>query len=94
MSVGLDADATTLTLVVDGTGVGIDAAFMPCLFDAFKHGSSGDARAFEGTGLGLIITKQLVDLMGGTITVDSTKGDGTTFTVELPRTAPSPAAEA
>jgi len=60
--------------------------------DAIKF--TGDARAFEGTGLGLTITKQLVDLMGGTITVDSTKGDGTTFTVELPRTAPSPAAEA
>ena len=58
---------------------------MPHLFDAFKQESTGSGRVYEGSGLGLTITKRLVNLMNGTITVDSTKGEGTTFIVTLPR---------
>jgi PAS domain S-box-containing protein len=76
-------DAVTVT--VQDTGVGIDADFLPNVFEPFKQESTGFGRSFEGSGLGLSITHHLVDLHGGTITVDSRKGKGTTFTVVLPR---------
>jgi len=69
---------------VRDTGVGIDAAFRPHLFEPFKQESEGVAREYEGTGLGLALTKRMVDLLGGAIEVDSTKGQGSVFTVELP----------
>jgi len=72
------------TLDVQDTGIGIAPEFLPDLFTPFKQESHGNARDFEGNGLGLAITKQLVDLLSGTITVDSVKGEGTTFTVTLP----------
>ncbi|NBB85019.1 MAG: PAS domain S-box protein [Bacteroidetes bacterium] len=79
---------------VADTGVGIDPAFLPNVFTPFKQESAGLGREFEGNGLGLAITKQLVDLLGGTITVDSTKGEGTTFTVILPPLQNAPPADA
>jgi len=84
----LTAEPDQIGIVVADTGVGIDPEFVPHLFDAFHQESTGDAREFEGSGLGLSITKRLVNLMGGTITVDSEKGEGTTFTVTLPRAMP------
>ncbi|MCS3858141.1 PAS domain S-box-containing protein [Salinibacter ruber] len=69
---------------VRDTGVGIDPAFRPHLFEPFKQESEGVAREYEGTGLGLALTKRLVDLLGGAIEVDSAKGEGSAFTVELP----------
>jgi signal transduction histidine kinase len=75
-----------LTLTVTDTGVGIPAEELPRLFEPFTQASSGgDARA-EGTGLGLALTKRLVELHGGTIDVTSEPGAGSTFTVHLPRT--------
>ncbi len=78
---------TTLVLAVEDTGVGIDPAFVPDLFEAFKQETTGQNRLHEGSGLGLTITHQLVELMGGTIEVESKKGVGTMFTVRLPRHA-------
>lgn len=75
----------TFQLEVEDTGVGIDAEFIPHLFDAFRQESVGDARAYEGSGLGLTITHQLTEMMGGSIDVESAKGEGTRFTVTLPR---------
>jgi PAS domain S-box-containing protein len=69
--------------VID-TGVGISENFLPYLFDEFKQESVGWGRNYEGTGLGLTITKRLIDLMGGSIQVESIKGAGSTFTVFLP----------
>ncbi|PEN08518.1 hypothetical protein CRI93_05275 [Longimonas halophila] len=85
VTVQLQASDQQLQLDVQDTGIGIDADFLPHLFDAFKQESTGDARAYEGNGLGLAITKRLVDLMGGSIRVESIKGEGTTFYVEWPR---------
>lgn len=85
VDVVLNGDADTVTIKVVDTGIGIAPEFLPDLFSAFKQESTGDARQFEGNGLGLAITNQLVDLMNGTIEVASTKGEGTTFTVTLPR---------
>lgn len=77
--------------VVD-TGVGIGADFVPFLFDEFKQESTGLSRSHEGSGLGLAITRRLVELMDGTITVDSRKGKGSDFTVSFPLSTSSPVA--
>ncbi len=71
-------------LVVADTGIGIAADDLPRLFREFEQLDSGPGRRYQGSGLGLSLTKKLVELQGGTIQVDSTVGQGTTFTVELP----------
>lgn len=73
----------TITIEVEDTGPGIDEDFLPDLFESFSQGSNRQGQ--EGSGLGLAITKQLTELMGGTIEVESEKGVGTTFRVHLPR---------
>ena len=85
VTIQLTPGPDTLRLSVIDTGVGIDPDFRSNLFKAFEQESTGDARQFEGNGLGLAISKQLMDLMGGTIEVESTKGEGTTFTLTLPQ---------
>ncbi len=70
---------------VKDTGVGISREFLPHLFDEFKQESSGLSRTYEGSGLGLTITKRLVELMDGAIDVESEKGRGTVFVVTFPR---------
>ncbi len=82
----IDVEPDAAVLRVRDTGIGISEDFLPYLFDNFKQESTGMERSHEGTGLGLSITKRLVELMGGTIEVESTKGIGSTFTVRLPRT--------
>ena len=72
-----------LTISISDTGMGIKREVIPFLFDAFKRVDEEKNRYIEGTGLGLSIVKQLVDLMGGTITVNSVYGEGSTFTVVL-----------
>src|SRR5262249_30322756 len=67
------------------TGVGIEAEFLPRVFDRFRQGDSTTSRAYGGLGLGLSIAKHLVEAHQGAITVDSAGGDrGPTFTVRLP----------
>lgn len=82
-----------MTFIIKDEGIGINKKFMPHLFEPFAQ---EQRPGFEGTGtgLGLSIVKQLVDAMQGTITVESTVGEGTTFTVRLPftETTPVPAA--
>ncbi len=70
-------------LTVADTGVGIAPEFLPRLFNEFQQESTGMAREFEGSGLGLTITRRLVELMNGAITVESEKGQGATFTVRF-----------
>ena len=86
-----DSDAV---VTVSDTGVGMRAEFLPAMFDEFRQASEGEARSHEGSGLGLAITRQLVTLMGGTITVESAPGVGTTFMVRLPLGVPEVLAEA
>ena len=71
-------------LEVEDTGVGISEEALPHVFDALKQESEGLTREYEGSGLGLANVKELTELMGGTIEVDSEKGEGTRFTVSLP----------
>jgi PAS domain S-box-containing protein len=76
---------------VEDTGIGIDPEFVPHLFDAFKQESTGNERTHEGSGLGLSVAHRLVNLMHGSIDVDTAKGEGTCFTVRLPQEAPATA---
>lgn len=91
-----NANGQRLRFTVRDTGVGIDPAFMPHLFEPFNRDPAQRAMAVEGAGLGLSITKDLVDAMGGTITAESVSGTGTTMVVELdllfaePALAPAP----
>src|SRR5690606_25226798 len=85
VTVLLDAAPDAVVVSVRDTGIGMEAAFLPKLFDAFTQASSGYGRSHEGSGLGLAIVKRVVDLMGGRITVQSQPEKGTTFTVVLPR---------
>ncbi|GAB3891936.1 hypothetical protein GCM10028803_04250 [Larkinella knui] len=73
-------------LVID-TGMGIPASDLPALFQTFFRASN--TTSIQGTGLGLVIARQFVELHGGTLTVQSEEGRGTTFTVTLP-TVPQP----
>ncbi len=72
-----------LTLEVADTGIGIPENQLGRIFEAFVQKSGQDNRQFGGTGLGLTITKRLVDMMGGELHVTSTVGTGTVFIVEL-----------
>jgi PAS domain S-box-containing protein len=74
----------TVVLAVDDTGPGIDPDFQDRLFDPFAR----DAPDTEGSGLGLTVTKELVEAMDGTIDVESTLGDGTTIRIHLPAAEP------
>jgi len=71
-------------LVVNDTGVGIKAEDSGRLFKEFEQLDSGVSRHYEGTGLGLALTRKIVELQGGTIEVESEVGQGSTFTVILP----------
>ena len=80
---GADDDHCTLRFTVRDTGIGIDEAFMPRLFESFSQEDASATNRFGGSGLGLAITRKLVDMMGGSIGVKSQKGAGSTFTVTI-----------
>ena len=76
-------DQTTIRFVIKDTGIGMDKDFLPKVYDAFTQEDSGRNNKYGSTGLGMAITKNIVELMNGTISVDSEKGVGTTFTVAV-----------
>lgn len=84
--VGLsDYGSSHITLTVEDTGIGIAQDQLPHIFEAFRQVDQTICRHRPGTGLGLAIVHSLVTVMGGTTAVTSTLGQGTTFTVTLPR---------
>jgi len=86
VSVHVDTNPETqaLRLVVKDTGVGIAPEKLPALFEKFTQADNSATRRFGGTGLGLAICRELTQMMGGSIHVESVEGQGSTFTVELP----------
>lgn len=75
---------TTIRYIISDTGVGMTEEFQKHIFDEFSQENSGARTNYKGTGLGMAITKRYIDMMGGTIALESQKGKGTTFTVDLP----------
>lgn len=84
ISSGFDIDSKRVFIRIKDTGIGIDSAYLPNIFQAFRQESLGYSRAYQGAGLGLPLAHRLINLMSGEITVDSVKGIGTTVTVYLP----------
>lgn len=84
----------TLQIAVSDTGPGIPAAQIPRIFERFVQVTDDPEKHRQGLGLGLSIVKSIVDLMGGTITVDSVVGAGSTFTVRIPVDLPQDTAAA
>lgn len=82
----------TLQLKVQDTGTGIPPEKLPHIFDRFFQADHSTTRKSDGTGIGLTLTKELVELMGGHISVQSEPGKGTAFTVLLPVTREAPLA--
>jgi PAS domain S-box-containing protein len=80
-------DGQRFRLSVRDTGIGIKAEDLQRLFKEFEQLETGTDRRFEGTGLGLALTKKLVELQGGFISVESDSGKGSTFSVVLPLVA-------
>jgi signal transduction histidine kinase len=86
ISVTLAEDGNDAVLSVQDTGAGIEAAFLPHVFDQFRQGEGGLSRKHGGLGLGLSVVKQLIELHDGSVSVTSPgPAHGTTFTVRLPR---------
>ncbi len=69
---------------VADNGIGMDPSTVSNLFDAFKQASEGVEREYEGTGLGLTVTKEALDQMGGTVEVETEEGEGSQFTLRFP----------
>lgn len=80
--------AENIQFVVSDDGYGISEEFQKIIFDPFTRAENTTTNREAGTGLGLAITKNIIDLMGGTVTLDSKVGEGSTFTVELPLRIP------
>ena len=74
---------STLQFTISDTGIGMSQEFLPKLFDAFSQEDSSTTSRFGSTGLGMAITRSIIELMNGTIAVESEKNKGTTFTVTV-----------
>lgn len=86
---GADEKHIITRYVVRDNGIGMSEEFKKKLFDPFSQEDYANARTlYKGTGLGMAITKKYVDMMGGSIAVESKKGAGSTFTVEIPLELP------
>ena len=75
---------TTMEFVCQDTGIGMTEEFQKCVFEPFAQEHTGSRTKFAGTGLGMSISKKLVEKMGGTITFESEEGEGTTFVIRVP----------
>ena len=77
-------ESRMLHFTMRDTGIGMDESFIPKLFEAFSQEDATTTNRYGGSGLGMALTKNMVDLMGGNIEVESEKGRGTAFRVNIP----------
>ena len=87
ITVSADWTGEALTVSVADTGCGIPVGRLAHVFDSFEQADAGTTRRYGGTGLGLSISRKLAEIMGGSLVVRSTEGQGSTFTLTLPMTA-------
>ena len=93
-AVRIEDDALTIRISVTDTGIGIAADKLEAVFDDFSQADASTTRRYGGTGLGLTITRQLVELMGGSVDATSEEGAGSTFVLDVPlREAPTERSE-
>ena len=89
VTVRVERTGDELVVRVRDTGIGMRDEFLPHMYDAFVQESDGYTRSFEGCGLGLTVAKRLIELMGGTIQVETELGAGSDFAVAFPIRVPS-----
>lgn len=79
-----EGEAARFHIEIEDTGIGMKPEFLPHIFEPFAQEDGGNRSSYKGTGLGMSITKKFMDLMGGTVEVQSEPGKGTLFRLELP----------
>lgn len=85
ISVHVEPMEDTVAVCVEDTGSGISESFQDRIFDAFSQESEGNTRSHQGSGLGLTVSKRIVECMGGELRIDSKRGEGTCVSVRLPQ---------
>jgi phosphoserine phosphatase RsbU/P len=93
VEVRVEGETGRVRVVVHNRGAPIDPGLLPHVFEAFRHAGAASTRPRQGLGLGLFVARHAVEAHGGSIAIASPDGDGTTVTVELPRSSLSQAAE-
>jgi signal transduction histidine kinase len=86
VAVALAAGANSIALQVKDTGEGIAPVDLPHIWERFYQASSQRTRTSSSAGLGLALVKELIEAMGGSVSVDSVVGEGSCFTIHLPQT--------
>jgi len=84
VTIETNLEENLMVLTISDTGIGISRTKLPIIFDEFRQASEGKTRSFEGVGLGLTLTRKFVELLQGTISVESEPGVGSKFIVKLP----------
>jgi signal transduction histidine kinase len=84
IQIDISQEGNWLNILVKDEGIGISPEFLETAFYPFEQESTGNGRKFDGTGLGMTITHNLVKMLGGKIQIDSEKGKGTTVIVQIP----------
>ena len=88
MTLTVSTQSDSIRFIVNDTGIGIKPESLNHLFEAFRQVDGSARRVYEGTGLGLYLSKQLSKMLGGIITVESEFGSGSRFTLILPQHPP------